>query len=349
LRITWLIGLALGPALLSACHEVPKKTLSSDSLPVARTVEVTTDTTPSYINAVGSVAVREETPLGFTSAGQIARLYVHAGDRVRRGQLLAELDVTNVAASSERADAEFDRATAEYNRLQTLFREGWVTRQRLETAEAAVRVAKADRAAAKFAYNTSRIIAPTSGIVLARLAEPAQIVTPGMPVVVFGKETSGYVLRVSLTDSDLMALQLGTSADVNFESWGGQLLQGRVIEIAARSDQATGTYQVEIALPFDRRLRSGLVGIAKIKAAHGAAASQLIVPPAALFSARSGEGFVYVIDDKRVAHLRKVQIGTTDDIGTRLVGGIAQGERVAITALDQLRDGIRISGATAVR
>jgi multidrug efflux pump subunit AcrA (membrane-fusion protein) len=69
----------------------------------------------------------------------------------------------------------------------------------------------------------------------------------------------------------------------------------------------------------------------------------VLVPPGALYQARAGEGFVFVIDEKNVARLRKLQLGETDDRGTQILAGLRPGERVAISSLDLLRDGQRVT------
>jgi multidrug efflux pump subunit AcrA (membrane-fusion protein) len=121
--------------LLAACGV-------AEQPPVAKPLRVSVITVgqaapASAIEAAGTAALRKEIPLGFTTPGQIARIAVQEGDRVQRGQVLATLDMTSVGASLEAAAAERDRAGAELNRLRQLYAQGWITKARLEAAEAA--------------------------------------------------------------------------------------------------------------------------------------------------------------------------------------------------------------------
>lgn len=295
------------------------------------------------VETAGTVALREETVLGFTSGGRIARILVNEGDRVRRGQLLATLDTTAIASGLDAALAEQSRARAEIRRLEPLMAKGWITRPRYEAAQAAAQAADAAVKAQSFAVDTARIVASGDGVVLARPAEPGQIVAQGMPVLVVGKAASGFVLRAPLSDREAVRLTRGAPARVTLEALEGAALAGSVLELGSRADRATGTFQVEIALPADPRLRSGLIGRASITSNPAAGASApLLAPPLAIFGARAGEGFVYAIDAQDKVRLRKVQLGEASDHGVAVLGGLKAGEWVAVAALDRLQDGMTV-------
>jgi RND family efflux transporter MFP subunit len=294
------------------------------------------------VTGVGAVALRRETQLGFTSAGRIARIAVNEGDRVRAGQLLAALDTTTVRADLERAAAERDRAAAEYKRSATLMDQGWITRPRLETAKATLEAAEASVAQTRFLASHATIVAPGPGMVLARLAEPGQVVAAGTPVLNVGEEQSGYVLRVPLSDRDAARVKLGAPARVSLAALDGATLTGQVIEIGGRADKATGTFIAEILLPDDARLKSGQIGDATI-VATGAPASTLDVPATAIFAPRAGTAFAYVVDPARnVVRVRQLSIADAGDAGIRVTGGLTPGELVATSRIDRLKDGMAI-------
>jgi RND family efflux transporter MFP subunit len=309
--------------------------------PEVRFATVGSASAPATISAVGTVGLRRETSLGFTSAGRIAVVKVDDGDAVRRGQLLAALDTTTVAADLSAARAERDRAASEYTRSQKLFAEGWITRPRLESAQATLAAADARVRAAGFQTSNAAIVAPGPGRILSRLAEPGQVIAAGTPVLVLGEEAGGYVLRVPLTDRDAQALSIGAPAQVNVGALGEAAVTGQVVELSGRADRATGTFVAEVQLPNDARLRAGQIGKAAITA-RGLAIG-LVVPPAAVFAPRAGEAFVYVLDAvKNQVRLRKVRIADAADSGTRVTSGLNPGERVAVSAIDRLSDAMPV-------
>lgn len=329
-------------AVLGACSKPASKQEAAPPVPQVRVAKVGVDQLPGAITGVGTVALRRESSLGFTSAGRIIRLTVNEGDAVRAGQLLAALDTTTVAADLARARAERERAAAEYRRSTNLMAQGWITRPRLENAKASLEAAEASVQAAGFQSANATIVAPGAGRVLARLAEPGQVVTAGTPILIVGEENSGYVLRVPLSDRDAARLAMGAPATVTLAALDNQPITGRIIEIAGRSDRATGTFVVEIALPQDRRLRSGQIGEARVTAG-GATTTDIKVPAAAIFAPRAGEGFVYVVDPaRRVVRLRKVRVAEAGDDGIRVTAGLTRGEMVAVSRVDRLKDGAKI-------
>ncbi len=350
----WRNGLVIGVAIsavlaLAGCAQSAADQSAQPAVPEVRVATVGATEAAAEVTGVGTVALRREAQLGFTSAGRIARIAVNEGDRVQRGQLLAALDTTTVRADLARAAAERVRAAAEYQRSETLIAQGWITRLRLDNAKATLEAADAAVAQARFQTNNAAIVAPGPGTVLARLAEPGQVVAAGTPVLNVGDEASGYVLRVPLSDRDAARLTAGAPAQVSLAALDGAVLAGHVIELGGRADKSTGTFIVEILLPDDPRLRSGQIGDVRIAAA-GAQVAALRVPAGAVFAARAGVAFVYVVDPaRRVVHLRQVSIGETSDDGIRVTGGLARGEIVATSRVDRLKDGAKIQPIGLVR
>lgn len=338
---------AMGAVALGGCAKTAAKQESPP--PQVRLATVGVDQVPAEITGVGTVALRREASLGFTSAGRVLRITVNEGDVVRRGQMLATLDTTTVSADLARARAERERALAEYRRSEELIGKGWITRPRLESAKASFQAADAAVASAGFQTSNAAILAPGYGVVLARLVEPGQVVAAGTPVLMIGEEASGYVLRVPLSDRDAARLPMGAPARVRIAALGDAVLAGRIVEIGGKSDRATGTFTIEIGLPDDRRLRSGQIGDATI-VARGATTQTIRVPAAAVFAPRAGEGFVYVYDPaSRKVRLRKVALGDTGDGGIAVTSGIARGEQVAVSRIDRLADGVVVAPIGAAR
>ena len=332
---------------LSACTSAPPPS-KPDPLISVRLGQVQSSDGAQSISGAGTLALRLETPLGFTSPGRIAKILVQEGDVVRRGQLLALLNVTAIEADLSAATAEQVRAEAELKRAATLLKDGWVTQPRVDTARAAAEAARAAVRARRFASDTARIVAPTNGIVLARAAEPSQVVNAGTAVVILGEASGGFVLRVALNDRDITRAARGAPALVQFEGLGPEIFKGQVIEVGGRAGSGTGAFEVEVAVPRDPRLRSGLIGSAVISAAQAASATPtLIVPPTALFSPRAGGALVYVVGDDNRARLRPIKIDEARDGGVIVTGGLSAGEWVAVAAIDRLRDGQQVAPVKA--
>jgi RND family efflux transporter MFP subunit len=327
---------------LAGCgsQPAPKQTETLIDVSVA---PVGSATDIQMIRAAGTVRLRQETQLGFTTAGRIARITVNAGDRVSKGQLLAFLDTTTVNAQLGAANAEQVRAGGELRRSTKLYRDGWVTKARLDNAQAAYDAAVASTKVRRFATETARIYAPSSGVILARAAEPTQVVNEGTPILTLGEEARGYVLRIPVPDRDAVHLAVGLPATVRIVSLGETVITGQVIQIGGRADQGTGTFEVEISLPKTVGMRSGQIGSAEIVSQDQSQSSSILVPPSALFAPRAGEGFVYVVPEGGdTVSLRKIKIAEARDGGVRVLSGLNPGELVVVSGVERLADKKRV-------
>ncbi len=337
------LGVVAAMVVLIGCDSKADNAPQKPATPVVRVANVQSDAKVAEIQGVGTAAWRRETMLGFTTGGQIARIFVNEGDQVRRGQLLALLDTTTVQAELTAAQADAARAASNAERLASLYRSGWVTKAQIEGAQASAQSSAALVSARRFAMATARIVAPSNGIVLARLAESKQIVAAGVPVLTMGEADGGYVIRVPLNDRSAAAIGRGAAARIVFEALGPEPLIGRVLEVGGKARQTTGTFDVEIGLPADLRLRSGMIGSAAITASMQLASPSVTVPATAILSPRAGEALVYVIDADNRARLRTVGIGETTDTGVAILSGLTGTEVVAVSGFEKLKDGIEIS------
>lgn len=293
------------------------------------------------IETAGTVAFRREMQLGFTTGGRIGYVRVQEGQNVPAGQALAGLDATVVQAELTQALAERNRATETFLRTRSLANEGWVTRASLETAEAALLAANARVDAAQFQTSSATIHAPSPGVVLARLAEPGQVVVAGHPIIAYGDRSSGIVVRGPVNSSNAARIEIGSRAEVITSSMAPRSLPGRVIEIGGKADESTGTFLVEVSLPPDANLRSGQVVTIRIYPPPSDQVSASVsIPLAALFSARGGEGFVFLYNPRtQKVHHRKVVLGALSDASIEIRDGLQRGDIVAVSKIDELSAG----------
>ncbi len=342
LTLSLIVGASLALSACSSGKDEPAPVAADKVYPVT-IAQVQPASTSALITAAGTVRYRYETPLGFTTAGKIASIRFQEGDRVMPGALIAALDATQVGANLESARAEQQRAQAELGRFQQLFEKGWVTRAQLERAEATARAATAQVSTAGFASGTSRILAPSGGIILARSAEPGQVVAAGTQIVVLGETSGGMVLRAPMIDSDIARLSPGMPVLVRLSAVPGGEIEGVISEIDARANPSSGAFEVTVALPANPALRSGQIGTAEFRVAAAPDASGLAVPASAVFNVRADEGFVYLLDPKTSrVRARAVQIGRIDDKELIVTGGLRPGDRIVTSGLVLLTDGAKV-------
>jgi RND family efflux transporter MFP subunit len=340
-RYGWILAVAAS-MLLADCGAKPAPPPIAETVVPVTLGVVAPAAGNGAIAVTGTVRLKRETALAFNTSGRVAAITVREGEMVRPGQMLARLDPTGLDAASRSAAADQVRARADYVRLAKLGAQGWVTKSRVESAQAAAAAASAKVDQTGFDVRFGRIVAPVGGIVLRRAFEPGQMVATGTPVVTIGETASGYVLRVALSDADLRRVRLGAGASVTLPALSSEPVAATVGEIAGRGDDRTGTFQVELRLAPHPGLRSGLIGDAVIHGSGGDGASGVSVPASAIFAARADEGFVYVYDHG-VVHARLVGVGALTDGGIAVSRGLVAGERIVVSGADRLRDGARVT------
>lgn len=342
LRAQKSLAILLPLVLLAACSEdkvVPRTTVD-DTHPV-QVIIAQQDGMQRVINAVGTVRFRRETPLGFTTAGKVATVRFEEGDSVNRGALLAALDSTTVGADVSVAVAERDRARSEFERVRSLYADGWITKARFETAEASLKAADARVKQAGFASGTSQLYAPSSGVILARNVQAGQVIAAGTPALILGENDGGFVFRVPIIDRDAAQLRVGMSAEISVESSAIEPIHATISEIDGRANEATGAFTVQFQLPSHSKLKSGQIGTANIKLPVSVGGA-LQIPASALFGVRTGEGLVYVVNSESRVETRNVAIERVTDQFVLVSGGIKPGDMIVTSGLEKLRTGSKV-------
>src|SRR5262249_47835406 len=142
--------------------------------------------------------------------------------------------------------AMVDNAEANLKRADDLAAKGFAAQARVDDAKMALERAKAARDAAAFDAAKAELRAPADGVVLSRLAEPNEVVTPGKPILLFGDASGGLVLVTPVSDTQIMRIRGGDEAAVQFA--GLAPLKATVARLAAKADQRTGAFDVELKL-----------------------------------------------------------------------------------------------------
>src|SRR5690606_34245414 len=136
----------------------------------------------SQIEATGLFTTDDETLLSFKNGGVIERIYVKEGDMVKKGQLLAILNMTELNAKANQVKLAIEKAQRDYNRAQKLYRDSVATLEQFENAKTQLELLQQDLNTIQFNIRYSEIRATENGYVLLKLANEGQIVGPGMPV-----------------------------------------------------------------------------------------------------------------------------------------------------------------------
>lgn len=277
-------------------------------------------------------------------AGQLTQLLVDAGDRVRRGQLLARIDtreadaqLASAGAQVAQAEAALAQAQLEYDRTKRLVAQNFVSQAALDkadadlkTARAALDAARAGTAQAVTGRSFAELRAPIDGVVTRRLMEPGELATPGRGVLEIHDPAA---LRAVGTIPQFVLPRTARvdRAEIELPSVQRRIKAARVTMLPAADPRLLST-QVRADLPPDAP--AGIVPGTAAKVLVPIGRSQKLVVPAAAVIRRSELTAVYVLTDSGTRQLRQVRVGNrvTDD-AVEVLAGLAAGERVALDAL----------------
>lgn len=300
----------------------------------------------------GEIHARQESALSFRLGGNLLRRLVDAGDQVRRGQVLAELDPGDQAlqanaarAQLAAAEADLARVRGDLARYKKLVDQQLVSRSTYDAqlaaykaAEGQVNAARAQAAVAGNQADYTRLRAPRDGVVATRQAEAGQVVAAGQTIFTLAGD-SGREVAISLPESRIRDFQTGQPAMVELWSAPGQQLQGRIREIAAAADPQTRTYAARVALEGDAEAEVALGQSARVYIVDAKSGSGLRVPLAAVQRGTNGASSLWVVDDKGQVRQCSVQLGAFGEDTVPVLSGLRANEWVVAGGGHLLREG----------
>ena len=339
MRVRTSLLLTLASAAAGLMFAAPRAADLADKPVPVRIAVAAPATHAGEIRATGTLLFKREITLGFKVAGIVKSFNVDSGDAVKMGDVLARLDPTEVGARNRDSAATLANAEAALKRQEDLFAKGFASQAAVDNAKMAVDRARASQDATAFDAAKAELRAPADGVVLSRLAEPNEVVTPGKPILLFGDASGGLVLVTPVSDSQITRIRGGDSAVIKFA--GLPPIKALVARLAAKADQRTGAFDVELKLTeVSSGLRSGLVGEARILPSIKDQISQyLAIPAIALLEGRGDQAAVFVVDKASKAQRRSVRIGGFLDDLVLIADGLQLGERVVTSGAPYLRNG----------
>jgi cobalt-zinc-cadmium efflux system membrane fusion protein len=340
------LSAALGPALAAGCGKhAGDEGDGAEPRPVvgARTAVVTTQPFTETVGAIGTVVGRagHVAALGAPAAARVARVLVTAGQHVRAGQPLVELDQTTFRGNAESAAAALSASERAYERAQRLVDEGIAPRKDVEQAAAELARARADAVAARRAEQLSVLRAPIAGVVTRMAATLGATADPSQPLVEI-TDASALDVVLSVTPADAARVRPGAAVSLGAGQGaaGEPLGAGAVADVAGAVDSTSRSVAVRVRPTGVRRpLRIGETVSGQIAVA--VVPNAVTVPLEALVP--DGEAFrVFVVDASGTAHARTVSVGARTDAAAEIRSGLAPGERVVTYGAYGVEDSAKV-------
>lgn len=293
---------------LSACKNKKNETENEKLTPV-KIAKVEYKEFSAPVTSSGIVVSKREARLSFKTGGIINKLYVKLGDNVRKGQLLATLDMTEISAQVTQAKNGRDKIQRDFDRVNSLFKENAATMEQLQNSQTALDVAEQSLKIAKFNQQYSSIYATESGTVIQKLMNEGELTSPGVPVYIINSSNNNdWVVRIGVSDKDWVKLKKGDKAALNIDAYPEKSFDAFISEISEAADPYSGTFQIELQIkPDGKKLANGLV--AKAEIFPSTREKLFIIPIEALTEADKNEGYIYTVTNNNKSVKKcKVQI-----------------------------------------
>ncbi len=291
----------------------------------AAVVTIRTVSLPIRVEVTGQVATVYQATLSSRIQGTIDQLLVREGTQVSKGQTLIKLDNRDVKAELARAAAEVENAKTQLARMNQLYSRDAVSKQEMENAARAYKVAKAGRKAVLAQLSYTVVKAPFDGVITEQHVEAGELASPGQPLLKM-EDPRTVRLEAMVAEGDLKSVTRGDALSVVIDALNGQALKGIVSQILPAGDPQTHTFMVTVDLPPAPELKTGMFG--RLQLEKGV--SQTMVVPLSSVVERGEMTSLFVVGSDQVSRLRWIKTGRQFEEQIEILSGVNVGERVLL-------------------
>lgn len=323
-------------ATISACGDEPAESARSgwDAAPRVVTQQVEKQHIIDEIAALGTAGANESIEIRPRVSSLIERVHFEEGQLVEKGQLIVELENSEIVAGLALARASLSESRSLYNRSKSLADTQAISASNLEQLLAQVQVDEAQVEAARARLDNTQIRAPFTGRIGLRRVSPGSFVN-NQTVITTLDDISTIKLDFAVPEAFLTVLSEGMNIEANSLVYPGRVFEGVIASIDTRLDPVTRAVQVRAVIPNDDNLlKPGMfmsVGLQRDRGEMVIAPEQAIVP--------EGKGqYVFVVADG-IAEKRRVQLGRRIPGYVVIADGLSAGEFVITEGTHKVRDG----------
>lgn len=322
---------------------------------------------PVILSALGTVTASQTVSVTSRIEGHLQEVYFKEGQYVQKGELLAKVDTRSYEATLQQYQGQLAEDQAQLNsakltlaRYKRLYAQDSIAKQDLDTQtattaqyEGAIKADLGQIASAKLNIEYGRIEAPISGYIGIRSVDVGNLVsTDSSTAIATITQTKpiAVVFSIPQTKLDEVVQPIRNGGKLVVKAYDQQgktvLAEGSVGVISNEIDSTTGTVKLKATFNNDdnKLFPNQFVNV---KLQTGELNNAIVVPSAAVQASTAGQ-YVFVIDQKSVAHKVMVKVGPqTEDGKTAILSGVTAGQKVVTTGVDSLGNGSKVNIVTA--
>ena len=332
--------LALCTLMLGGCKDDPAQGATASSAGTVTEVDarvIQPEALIDRIQALGTAKANESISITPRIESVVSRILFEEDQMVRQGDLLLELESSELRAGLAVAEAKLQETTSTFNRNKSLKETQAISASSLDQLYAAMQVDKATVNAMKARLDHARIRAPFGGRIGLRRVSPGGFVDTDTVITTLD-DTLTIKLDFSVPETFLPVMSEGMTIEARSRVFPHRVFTGRVTSIDTRVDPVTRSIMIRALLPNDdAALKPGMFLTVDVQRDQG----QVLLAPEESIVPEGGKQFVYVAQDG-VAHKREVALGRRMPGVVEILSGLAAGEMIITEGTIKLHDGAAV-------
>lgn len=285
--------------------------------------------------------------------GRLEKVYVHEGDRVEKGQVLAILeqmdtDANLLSAKGSFLDAQTSLRKAETDlaRYEKLYATGAVSQQVVDdyrfardNAAAKLEAARGSLQGMESKAAGTVVTAPADGIVAKRFYQGGYYAKAGTPLFAIA-DISMLKTTIHIPEGQVTGVKVGNEADIALPAYPGKKLVGKITRIAPVADLPAHTFAAEVSVDNSEGLLAGVYANVSL---IGEPREQVLTIPMHAIVMRDDQQTVFVADAQGVVQRRVLSLGYSDDKVAEVLSGLDETDTIVVEGHNKLREGSRIN------
>ena len=323
------LSLAALAVLAVACKSDDKAGTAQQAKPQVRIAKVTSEDIPQTETYTATVESDVKNDIAPNTPYRIEKIYVDVGDNVRQGQVVVQLDASNL----QQLKLQVENQKIEFNRTSQLYQVGGASKAEYDNAKLQLDVLSTQL---KQLMQNTQLTAPISGVVTARNYDSGDMYNQGQPVLTI-EQTNPVKVMVNISEVYYKQVFKGMPVDIELDAYEGETFYGKVTIVYPTVDQSTHTFPVEVTINnSSQKVRPGMFARATVNFGDK---NHVLVPDEALVKQiGAGDRYVYVYKGGKVSY-NKVELGKHIGDKYEILSGVNPGDDVVIAGQSRLANG----------
>ncbi len=304
-----------------------------------KSLQISDSSATSILDASGYVVARRRATVSSKMTGKVMKVFIEEGMQVEEGQILAQLDDSTMVADLNYSQSQLNEAKRVFNRTRELAKEELASKASLDSARAAVEGLEALNAVRKQVVQDMKILAPFSGVVVYKAAQPGEMISPvsagggftntGICTIV---DMESLEVEVDVNEAFINRVKPGQPVITNLNAYPKWDIPSEVIAIIPTADRNKATVKVRIALlEKDERvlpdMGSRVSFLKKVETQSREEAKEGVMIPLAALAILDDQSTVQVIDGSQIK-LTRVKVAEETANYARIIEGLSSGMTV---------------------